>query len=287
MGFDTRNSATSQVINYLKIVAEKDEKNVTKGKFFENVKKVNGKYVPEVLKSSAGYPLPFFGYLKNIEFKLENTIKKADGTVVPAPKVSFSFIDDEREIYVLDLPFLAQTGRVSSNLSSLINSLASIEEFGYLKLYITSIKKEAQINYNLNVRNDANWEPNAGDYTRFLGPKPGTHAVDYTKVSWRYKFEEIPPITFEEEAKSGRKVIVDNKEEHQKFFINVVNEEILPKVKSANYKFKDAVKTEVDSKTTTTSVTTKTKLETAIGSMDDDTDLEEDFSNEIGDDLPF
>lgn len=289
MGFDTRNSNTSKPVNYVSIYSEKDEKLETKAKFFKCTKKVNGAYETEILKNQSGYPIPFFGYLRGIEFKLDNKIKKTDGKEIPAPKVAFSFIDDKEEIYVLDLPFLAQTGRVSSNVMTFINSLASIKEFGYLKVYITSTEKEGVKNYTLNVRNNTEWNPNQRNFQSFLTPKDSS-VVDTTKVSWKYKYDEIPTLTKKIEIE-GEIQEVNNTKKHQQFFIDIVNNEIIPTVKNASYVFE----TSSPVRTTTVAASGPVVQSTEPSFDEDDTELSWNVADapksnsevSFDDDLPF
>ena len=244
------------------------------GKFFRATKKVGDKYESTILKNSYNYPLPFFGYITDVEFKLDNTFKQSDGKIIPSPKILIKFSDDQNDIYVLDLPFTNDKGRVSGNVVTLFNSLASIDKYGLLKVYITSTDAKDKVtgaltgakNYTINVRNDVNWNPDNADYKRFLATEDKTK--DFTKVSWKYKFDEIPTLEVTKVV-DGEKLQINNTKKHQQWFIDLITNEILPVIKAAIYPKKIATTASVDSNTTTTNYIPDTTYETDIPEDDE------------------
>lgn len=275
MGFETQNTNNSKPITYLSIVTEKEkDTEKTIGKFFRATKKVGDKYESTILKNSYNYPLPFFGYITDVEFKLDNTFKQSDGKIIPSPKILIKFSDDQNDIYVLDLPFTNDKGRVSGNVVTLFNSLASIDKYGLLKVYITSTDAKDKVtgaltgakNYTINVRNDVNWNPDNADYKRFLATEDKTK--DFTKVSWKYKFDEIPTLEVTKVV-DGEKLQINNTKKHQQWFIDLITNEILPVIKAAIYPKKIATTASVDSNTTTTNYIPDTTYETDIPEDDE------------------
>jgi hypothetical protein len=297
MGFETQNTNTSsKPVTYLNIVTEKEGEKVI-GKFFQASKKVDGKYEKELLKNSYNYPLPFFGYLTGITPKLDNTFKQA-GVDRPAPKIAFSFVDDKGDNYVLDIPFCNDKGRVSGFATTLLNSLASIKQFGLLKIYITSTDQKDKVtkqpipdlkNYTINVRNDVNWNPATADFKRFLAPEKDAEGKnltpDTTKVSWKYDYKDITSYDFTENVR-GKDMIILNVEEHQKWFVNLIENEILPILKGAVYP---------EAKTVATTSTTGTKSNVPKSTIEQDIPEDDDLDTATvnledttgADDLPF
>ncbi len=231
MGFESSGNAASTPTKWVKIESEKNEKGKITAKYFAVNQKVNGAYEKTLQKGPTGFPAPFYGYLTDIKKNLDNKMK-VDGKEVPAPKLLFNFVDDENERYVLELPFTNDKGRVNSNVFSILNSLASIKKFGYLKVYLTNATKEdGSINFTLNIRNDENWKAGSKAFERFKAPKEG---VDATKVSWKYEYNKIPPVTVQADFK-GKMKDVDNSEEHQQFFLDLIDNEISPLIKDLKY----------------------------------------------------
>ncbi len=233
MGFDSKdynNNGPRKNTTYLKISSEK-EGDVVISKHFTATKKVNGSYEVEHLKNGKGYPLPFFGYLRDIKIDLEN---KYNNSVLPLIKF---FFDDHSETdnYVLQLNFFNDKGRVNPNVFTLLNSLASITDYGYLKVYITAVDSKdkngvVRKSFTVNVRNHTGYEHGKTNISEFLSPKDAS-LPDTTKVKWKYEYSHFPPIEIEETLKSGKKAMVNNVEEHKQFFIDFVNNEILPVVR--------------------------------------------------------
>lgn len=293
MGFDTQNFDRSSV-EYLSIGTTQDDKKVITNRFFQVTRKneATGKYdkIPQLVSDK--YPAPFFGYLKEIKVNLENKMKiQGKDTVIP--KISFQFIDDENKRFVLDSSLFTEVGRINSNMLTLLNSLASIEQFGYLKLYFTKTQRkdaEGVFNFTLNVRNAINWNPELDkqvNYKRFLTPKDPS-ITDETRVKWLYEYSQIPPLEVEEEVK-GRKVKIVNIEEHQKFFLDIING-INEKIKDAQYNV-TTPQPKATPTTTAPATTTRTPVaqQTAVVSVVDESDVDESFTQDDDntDDLPF
>lgn len=286
MGFDSENQGGSgRPTKYLKIASEKDDSNVVTGKFFSITEKVDGNYVDTIMKNDYGYPLPFFGYLNDIKLELDNIIKKRNGEEIKAPKIKFNFIDDQGDRYILDLIFSSDKGNVNSNVSTLLNSLAGINKFGYIKLYISnSIDGKGVKQFNINLKNHPNWATSGKNLQDFLSPKDGSE--DITRVSWKYKYDELPKIEVEKIV-DGEKVKINNVKKHQQFFIDLINNDILPKVKEAsNYNTYSAP----------TSSTPSSKPKSTYTTEEDDLDSQEELPTSSSgpvslsddtDDLPF
>lgn len=262
MGFDSENqSGSGRPAKYLKIYSEKDASKAVTGKFFSITEKVDGQYVTSIMKNPSGYPLPFFGYLKDIKVDLDNVItKKATGEEIKAPNIKFTFNDDQGDKFILDLPFSNDKGNVSSNVSTILNSLAGITKFGYIKLYInSSVDKKGVKQFNVNLKNHTNWANSGKDLNDFLTPKDG--GLDLTRVSWKYKFDELPKIEVEKVV-DGETVKINNVKKHQEFFLTMINDMILPTLKeSGNY----------DTYTTPRATTT---ISSTYSSVDEDDDSE-------------
>lgn len=290
MGFESQNS-NSTPTQYISIGVTQDEKKVITSRFFQLTKKNDntGKYdkIPMV-NGENKYPLPFYGYLKDIKVNLENKMM-VQGQEKTLPKISFSFIDDENKRYVLDSSFFGDNGRINTNVSTLLNSLASIEKFGYLKLYITKTeRKDAKglFNFTLNVRNAVDWNPNLDKQTNFLrfqAPKDQT-LPDETKVKWKFEYKDIPPLEIEEEVK-GRKVTIKNDEEHQKFFIDLVDF-INNNLNNTDYKVKTTQSAPVEQKLVTATKTEISKTPVTVSQPNSDEESFEPSDDDIND-LPF
>lgn len=226
MGFDNRTTPSKPTI-FMKIKNESDASKTITGKFFSISKKEDGKWIDELQKSN-GYPTPFYGMLKDIKLDLDKKIKRKDGIEVPLPTVKFYF-QDETNQYVLDLPFTNDKGRVNNDVFNMLNSMASIEKFGMIKLFIHEVEKEGgRKDFSLIVRNDKDWNENS-DTSVFSAPKDKTLA-DKTKVSWKYKYDDVPKHMIKI-INDGTEFEAKNDKKHQQFFIDIVNNEILPKLK--------------------------------------------------------
>jgi hypothetical protein len=231
-----------------------------------------------------GYPTPFFAYLTKIVYKGDNVIKKSTGTI-PAPKVIFEFVDDANERYALDVPFLNQNGRVSNYLFGFLNSLANIQKFGYLKVYIYKQVDEKNniVRYNLGLRNVLDWVAGSKNYASFENKE--------SMVNWKITdLNQIPKFEFEEERK-GRTVKVNNTAEHQQFFIDLM-EEINTVLENQTYDIKTNVSASMNSSSKpATSVHTdeleeEEEAEFQFADKEPSNQKNEDSETEI-DDLPF
>lgn len=289
MGFDTENMSSRKSVQYVSIGSKQNESKVTINRYFQIVEKnqSTGVYEKRPMLNEKGYPLPFFGYLTEIKLDLENTFKQ-QGKEFKLPKIYFSFVDDENKNYVLDSPFASDNGRVNPNIMTMLNSLASIEKFGYLKLYITKTERtdaSGSFNFTLNVRNAVDWNPELPknqNYLRFLTPQDKTK-VDETKVKWKYEYKSIPPIEIEVDIQ-GKLKKVDNTEEHQQFFIDIVNE-INEKLKNTTYKTTEAKQVETPVQSTPKVATAVAQTPVVSNNQVDDEDYSD--NEDIGDDLPF
>jgi hypothetical protein len=233
MGFATNNTGSSKPTTYLKIKTlrkvQTDKDSPIIGKCFTN------STTGEDMVSAKGYPAPFYGYLTNIQPNLSNVIKGKGGQAdKPVPMINFWFKDDSDENFCLSLNWTSDGGKINLIVNNLLNSLAGIENFGLLKLSIFSTTNtkddKTYTNFNISVKNDENWVAGSNNYDVFKKNEDGS---DPTKASWKYDFKDIPAVEIEEEIK-GKLRKVDNSEEHQQFFLDIV-EAVVPKIKATKY----------------------------------------------------
>jgi hypothetical protein len=233
MGFPTNNTGSSKPTHYLKIKTLRkdptDSKSPIIGKCF--TKSTTG----EDMVSQKGYPLPFYGYLTNIQPNLDNVIKGKNGEAdKPVPMINFWFKDDADENYCLSVNWTSDGGKINLITNNLLNSFAGIEKFGYLQLRIFESKNtrdgKEYTNFNISVKNDPNWVAGSENYGVFKKNEDGT---DPTKASWKYQFTDIP-LTEVKKVVDGDEVIINNTKKHQKFFLDIV-EEVVPIIKATKY----------------------------------------------------
>jgi hypothetical protein len=105
--------------------------------------------------------------------------------------------------------------------------------------------------------------------------------------NFKWWYSQIPPLEVEEEVK-GKKVKIVNIEEHQKFFLDIING-INEKIKDAQYNV-TTLQPKATPTTTVPATTTRTPVaqQTAVASVDE-SDVDESFTQDDDntDDLPF
>lgn len=276
MGFQSKSNAPQKNVHFIQIKSEQDENKVITGKFFQVTTKdpeTNG-YKTELMKSGAN-PKPFFGYLIRIDRKLDATIKKKDGTIILDPHLVFVFNDGPKDPneYHLKMRWTTDKGQVEINTGTLLNSLAGCKKFGYFKLSIVESedKETNKKRHNIYLRNDINFK---GDVVSFYPPKDGSE--DKTKTRWMYDYKDIPAFSIKENIK-GKLRDVDNKEEHQEFYLNLIDNHIQHKID----KYLESI-----------SVTKSDEFPLDVEDYEEDditSDVEETETNEVleDDDLPF
>jgi hypothetical protein len=277
MAFQATNTSDQIKRSFIQLFTEKDPTSgIITGKFFQVTTKnpQTNQYDKELMKSGVN-PKPFFGYLIRIEKKLDATItKKIDSTVIPDPHLVFVFNDGPNDTneYHLKMKFNNDKGQVDINTGTLINTLAGCKKFGYFKISIVeSTDKTGKKRHNIYLRNDTNYQ---GNINSFYGPKDGSE--DKTKTTWLHTYDQIPPISIKAQV-NGKLKDVDNTEEHQEFYLNMIDNHIQHKIE----KYLESV--------------TKTKTEsynhTTVESEVEDEEYEEttlqETSLEVDDDLPF
>ena len=195
-------------------------------------------------------PSPFFGYLERITVKLDNVITKKDGTKVPSPKVVLELVDDVREHFHFDFPLFDDKNKVRTDVFGLLNSLASVTEFGYLKLFIFPqiSTKDGKKRFNLGVRNfnssvaPGGWNPLNPQWEKYVPANGADKALDVTRCSWKFSMDQIEPITKVIDY-NGKQMTVDNTEEHKNFVLKVIEGiNIILEVQRLNYKYNDTGK---------------------------------------------
>jgi hypothetical protein len=232
MGFPTNNVGTSKPTHYLKIKTLRKDNNPDGpiiGKCFTNTT------TGQDMITGKGYPLPFYGYLTDIKPNLDNIIKGKNGEAdKPVPMINFWFKDDADENYCLSLNWTSEGGKINLITNNLLNSIAGIEKFGYLKLTIfssTNTKDDkTYTNFNISVKNDPNWVAGSENYDVFKKSDDGN---DPTKASWKFEFKEIP-LTEVTKVIDGEEVVINNTKKHQKFFLDIVDA-ALPIIKATKY----------------------------------------------------
>lgn len=278
MGFSSQSSGSYKPVHYFSIKNEMVEGSKTQviGKFFAKTVKDSetGKYSSIYMKNENGHPTPFIGKLSKVEPDYDFKItEKSSGRIIPSPKVKFTF-EDEDANYVLDMKFCNDKGQVDSNLSTMLNSLASCKQIGTLKLSIVESedKNDPKVKrHNLYVRNAVNYN---GDDSVFFAPKDGS--LDTTKTTWMYDYAQIPKTTVTKIV-DGDEVEINNVKAHQQFFkdlVNLISEKLKNRVTTFPDEsshddidnvsgFEDEVEEEVVAKPVSTKKTTKKVVEPA------------------------
>lgn len=214
MGFEQR--VMSKPTTYIKIGTEKENDGKTiKNKFFAVTRKEDNKWVVDPKVDQNGFPTPLFAYLMNIQKR--DRKMTVNGAEITSPEVTLDLMDDSGAKFQLAIPFTNQEGRVSNYLFGLLNSLASIKQFGYMKFYIVRQNDKVNdklIRFNLLARNAVNWVAGSKDY--------GVFSTDSTKLNWEFETKDIPKYMEEVLNGKGKSVKQFNLEEHQEFFENII-----------------------------------------------------------------
>lgn len=265
MGFQSNQSGNNKPLKFLKIKSIKDNKDVIINKCFELSEK---NCEPRNMLSPSNYPIPFYGYLTNIEVKTDNKVM-VQGQERNIPIIKLFLQDDDNERYILTLNWASDKGKINTIVSTILNSLSSVQKFGLLKLSIFESKNGDVSNFNISVKNDANWNPSKPNFDVFKKQADGS---DPTKCTWKFDVKDLVPHEVKKNVE-GEEVLINNVKKHWEFYTNLAKE-ITEKIKGTTYPQAEVSVSDTSSKpTTSTDFSGKPMKEATKTVADDDDDL--------------